>query len=296
MIKEKELKIVHCNIDSCADRGNADRLLKEVLEQKADIIVFTEYTNTLRLDFENILKEKYPHIYIDDSNYNGIAMFISSEFVGEEIKVKWEEGFRPDTFCVDIEGNAIKTRIAGVRFQLLNQANTYEIINFLSFVNNYKPNIVIGDFNWFSVFKKGNYLLKAIELLNGETFDESYQELQKNMSKLNIVVEKRGRLQLQYQPVDDLEQKLCDIINGLVDVNNSNFYMWPSDKLNIGSFITKGKGAKISGVTSPDRIIYDSNIIDECKADYYPHIDMETEFPSEWKTDHAMMVATLTYK
>lgn len=41
---------------------------------------------------------------------------------------------------------------------------------------------------------------------------------------------------------------------------------------------------------------HDSNIIDECKAEYYPHIDMETEFTNEWKTDHAMMVATLTYK
>ena len=47
MIKEKELKIAHCNIDSCADRGNADMLLKEVLAHNADIIIFTEYTNAL---------------------------------------------------------------------------------------------------------------------------------------------------------------------------------------------------------------------------------------------------------
>lgn len=304
MDKENKLKIVQCNIQRRANQNELEKLLEKVSEQNADIIIFTEYTNALRQEVENKLQEEYPKYYIDDFNSNGIAMFISSSIKEKSHFVslcRTKGKIYPDLVCAEIDVSSQKIIIAGVRFQNYSFSSledfVQQFLNYLLFIKEKKPDILIGDYNWDSAFYGnyfgGKYMERTIDLINKkEITDESFFDIQSVISELNITIPRNtGRGGQGIKKFEDSEQTLCGVLNCVA--KDKKYTMWPTDNIEAWSHVTKEKG-RIVGVSSPDRIVYDTNSIIGCEAYYYPHVDRENGFTKEWSSDHAMMIATLT--
>lgn len=267
------LKIIEINVQSInvKNKHKYIKLIEEIVNQKADIIVLTEITCAQR-DILSYLLE------ISESNYNfastsnqtpnGVCIIASSEKIEKVLfqdirtyrnsrKNKNEEEkstIYPDALFATIYlKSGIKFCLMGTRLsvsKLTKAEYKTQIQKFYDAVKVFKPRLIIGDFNWDTAIKP--YVESKKECINEE-------------------------------------DKFCSNIgfngNAKVGTRKAKFSMWPQSQIienaDLCSHISKRNK---KGKTCPDRVVYDYNTV-EITCSYYPIL-----YNDRWLFDHAILV------
>ena len=279
------LKIIAWNvkkIDYNVQPEEFDKLVKEIADQEADIVVLTE-VKTAQILCSLLKKSDCNYSFAEISNrnqngnLNGVNIIVSAKKIKEvrfydfdrykqQGKNKVENVkkiIHPDALFATITLNSGKEfSLMGTRFmvsELKQEEKEQQIEVFYDMVKIYRPRIIIGDFNWDSSIK--DYI--------------KIKESKKYENK---------------------EDKFCGQINKSVEkrIQKANFKMWPvqsdiTEKMLCShvSMRNPNKG------TCPDRMIYDVNKIEIVNIDYYPTnlLDKKkNEKEDLWPSDHSMIV------
>lgn len=159
MRMENNIKIIHWNIASCSidNREKIKDIVYELEQQEADIIVISEATTAQNEIIEKLMESKreYFTAATNNRNKNGIVIIVSSKKIGsvifEDFREKQNE-ISPDRLLAKIYlKNGQFFSILGVRFRVSNLNNSEKEQQFNSFkweVDQGRPDIIIGDFNW----------------------------------------------------------------------------------------------------------------------------------------------------
>lgn len=275
------LKIIEWNVQSVDVRNEKKfkTLIKEIVNQKADIVVLTEITCAQKEVLSCLLENSecnYAFAATSNQTPNGVNIIVSADKVEKvmfqdirtyknsrknEVEVI-ERTVYPDALLATVYlKNGIKFCLMGTRFSVSNLRRAeYEaqIKNFYDIVNGYKARLVVGDFNW-------------------DTAIKSYVESNKSC--------------------DNEEEKFCSKIgfNGsrIEGTRKAKFEMWPqphvseTEKEALCSHIAKKDG---KSKTCPDRVVYDNNTV-ELKCSYYPNLHKE-----KWLFDHAILICEVEIK
>ena len=322
------IKIVEWNVHS-VDYSKKDKISKiaeNICEQKPDIVVLTEVTfAAIELSKELMEKEQRRQFAVgtcNAGNANNIVIAVARDKIKnvifedfyeyvtdralQEKKDSCEQYKKnhPDSLMVRLELNNGKwINLMGVRMAIgkktPDEEKKQQILNFMKSIYAMKPDVIIGDYNWNSAFYADKkYLIGEIIASNkpndslGKGFSEIEYKIQKLKNKIHRKIEDRPDDHDSYSD----EQIFCDVLRSFIGrTTKKDYVMWPTDKKSLALDKWSFRSKRGEGVTSPDRIVYDSNMFN-CKADYVPEINENKKFPEDWASDHAMMIATLTFK
>jgi hypothetical protein len=296
MKNEEKLKVISWNI---AKKSN-DSIVDEIKGQNADVIILSELpTNPYERILNKIVEcDKNFFDPIIDRGINescGLSIIVSRKKIKsvECINLDWNEQtahsiFHPDALLVNVKlkngasFNILGTRLKGNLNRIKRADAVEQILAFISIIERFKPQIVIGDLNWYGVVENK----KAIEYAISDKIEiQNYKVLREKLKKYNVEYVNGG-----VKKIDNLEKTFLDIINELTcDKNMPEYKMWPLNSDGLYSFIAK----RGHGKSSPDRAIFRG----DWAFSYYPKVEYENAaFPEGWASDHAMLTASSKIK
>lgn len=322
-----EIKIVEWNVASVSwkSEDKTSKIAENICEQKPDIVVLTEVTFAA-IELSKKLMEKDQHRQFvvgtcNAGNANNIVIVVAGDkiknvifedfyaYVDDGALQDKKDGYEqykrnhPDSLLVRLELNNRKwINLMGVRMAIGNATPNVEkkqqILNFMKSIYAMEPDVIIGDYNWTSAFYADKkYLLgEIIDLINSnESFGAYFSEIECKIRKLKNKIHRKNKDCPGNQDSYSDEQIFCDVLKSFTGrTPKKDYVMWPTDKKSLASDKWSFRSKRGTGFTSPDRIVYDSNMFD-CEADYVPEINKNKKFPEDWVSDHAMMIATLTF-
>ena len=211
-----------------------------------------------------VSKDKFDTIaFLDDNDELPVDSRISTIGISTVLKDNRKEFV--------IKGVRLQTICTGREFK--NQTGM-----FVSDVIDSKPDIIIGDFNWSTTI--GKYINKILG--SGERKKENIEHSKKILRK--ILGDKELVIPKEYSG----EDKLCTLINHVIDDDTVEYGIWPHTDSGIFSAKTRNHNTYI--LSNPDRVMWNTKAVSGIKKTYSPLLfDGNTDFFNDWPSDHSIL-------
>ena len=287
-----KLKIASWNID--LKRKKDDKfihIINDLLDNN-EIVVLNEVCFKHKEIIDKIANERknmfdYVVNKVNDVGY--IMMFIS--------KTRFEHIIVDNDYClfgmsiIDVLASNAKNemvRILGVRLHTQLHGNEFktQLKDFINMINDKKPDIVIGDFNWKTTI--GTSLVKVLgNVRERKQTDQEFSQ--------NIIAEiVKGKDFPIINKTEELENQFCELINYLSDENNYNIF--PFERKGEETYSVCALIRHKKYYSKPDRLMWNENKIRCDSVVYEPELVQGEEFPNDWPSDHSIIKASLYYQ
>ena len=158
----ERFRIIQWNINKSVSR--IDDICGEIIKLNPEVIVLTEVKNDKNFVDNNILpkiRSKWEDIVYDfsDSNYNGLLIITTDK----NIKVSFDDcrfnkkcKSYPDMLLAKLSFSGAKIDVLGIRMNVSNMSRDdkkKQIESFINVIYKNMPDIIIGDFNWYSAIQ-----------------------------------------------------------------------------------------------------------------------------------------------
>lgn len=163
-----ELTIVEWNLKSVRDKERINQIVGKLKKLKADMVVLTEVTSSYRIIMEALSEQYFAMGSNNGGNANNIVIGVSSKKIDRVLFEDYyiyptektcpgrecEKRIHPDRLLakIKLKDSERWLSILGIRMQFLKGFDKKDQVEALKWeLENAKPDLVIGDFNWYTL-------------------------------------------------------------------------------------------------------------------------------------------------
>ena len=184
-------------------------------------------------------------------------------------------------------------KIRGVRFHTEIRAENkkefkYQIYSIIKDIVDNSTDIIIGDYNWNTVFSY--YLPRVLGFIN-EKPRVNKEEYKKKSEEIFNKIKSLYKKDISSLLEQCDEERLCNLCN--VDCKH-DYEIWPKDSEKDYGFsfegkIKRGKNAGTVYHTSPDRVMWNRSRVKKENVEYFPKLDTNKNLDEAWPSDHRVI-------